>query len=308
MSESVEAATPTAGELLREAREAAGLHVAALAVSLKVPVRKLEALEDDRYDQLPDAVFARALASSVCRTLKVDPQPILARLPQSAVPRLVQSSEGINAPFQAPGDAVAPAWRDHATRPVTLAVGALLVGALVIMFLPSLSNLRADATTPKVTESAAVPMAAAVVVQPATDGPATPGAVVSEPVAVPAMTTPDVAQPAPVAAPAAVNAAASAPAPAATASAPAAKTEPPVSTTGIIVFKTTGPSWIQVTDSKGTVTLQRLMTAGETAGASGAPPLAVTVGDAKATAVSVRGKAYDLGPVSRDNVARFEVK
>ena len=55
----------SAGALLRQAREAAGLHVAALAVSLKVPVKKLEALESDRLDLLPDAVFARALASSM---------------------------------------------------------------------------------------------------------------------------------------------------------------------------------------------------------------------------------------------------
>jgi hypothetical protein len=34
----------TAGALLREAREAQGLHVAALAVAMKVPVKKLEAL------------------------------------------------------------------------------------------------------------------------------------------------------------------------------------------------------------------------------------------------------------------------
>src|SRR6059036_2717399 len=86
----------SAGSLLREAREAAGLHVATLAVALKVPVRKLEALEDDRYDQLPDAVFVRALASSVCRTLKIDAQPVLERLPQTATPRLVQLDEGIN--------------------------------------------------------------------------------------------------------------------------------------------------------------------------------------------------------------------
>ena len=35
----------TAGMMMRNAREAAGLHVAALAVSMKIPVKKLEALE-----------------------------------------------------------------------------------------------------------------------------------------------------------------------------------------------------------------------------------------------------------------------
>src|SRR3954447_23167119 len=111
----------SAGTLLRQAREAAGLHVASLAVSLKVPVRKLEALEQDRYDQLTDAVFARALASSVCRTLKIDAQPVLDRLPQSHAPRLVADRQGLNAPFRAPGDRDAPSWADHLTKPVFLA-------------------------------------------------------------------------------------------------------------------------------------------------------------------------------------------
>ena len=56
-----------------------GLHVATLAAALKVPVHKLEALEADDIDALPDAVFARALAASVCRSLKIDPAPVLAK-------------------------------------------------------------------------------------------------------------------------------------------------------------------------------------------------------------------------------------
>ena len=47
----------SAGSLLRQAREAAGLSIATLAVLLKVPVKKLEALEADHFDLLPDAVF-----------------------------------------------------------------------------------------------------------------------------------------------------------------------------------------------------------------------------------------------------------
>ena len=70
----------TAGGLLKEARQAAGMHIAALAVALKVPVSKLEALEADNYAVLPDTVFVRALASSVCRTLKIDAAPLLAGL------------------------------------------------------------------------------------------------------------------------------------------------------------------------------------------------------------------------------------
>src|SRR5689334_6353787 len=110
----------SAGELLRRYREAAGLHVDTLAASLKVPVRKLQALEQDQHDQLTDAVFARALASSVCRTLKVDAQPVLERLPQTHAPRLVQDHEGLNAPFRAPSDGAAPGLLDHLPRSVFL--------------------------------------------------------------------------------------------------------------------------------------------------------------------------------------------
>ena len=54
-----------AGDMLRSARESRGMQIAALAVLLKVPVKKLEALESNRFDLLPDAVFVRALAASV---------------------------------------------------------------------------------------------------------------------------------------------------------------------------------------------------------------------------------------------------
>ena len=56
------ASAPSAGRLLREAREKQGLHIAALAAAIKVSPKKLELLESDRFDELPDATFTRALA------------------------------------------------------------------------------------------------------------------------------------------------------------------------------------------------------------------------------------------------------
>jgi cytoskeleton protein RodZ len=276
---------PSAGSLLRQAREAAGLHVAALAVALKVPVRKLEALEDDRYEALPDTVFARALASSVCRTLKVDPQPILDRLPQGHAPRLVPERQAINAPFRAPGDSVGPGWFDQLTRPVFLVVFGLLLGALVLIFMPMAAR---DEAAAKPAEVPGVPMAAPALVQ----GVEAPASLSAETVLPPPQATP----------PAASVSSGEQP------GAPIPANGTPPSTSGLVVFKASGPSWVQVTDAKGTVTLRRLMAAGETAGASGSPPLAVTVGSASATSVQVRGKPYDLAAVAKDNVARFEVK
>jgi cytoskeleton protein RodZ len=69
------------GALLRNYRESVGLHIVALASALKVTRAKLEALENDRYEELPDIVFARALAMSCCRYLGRDPETVLGLMP-----------------------------------------------------------------------------------------------------------------------------------------------------------------------------------------------------------------------------------
>ena len=112
------AGPPTAGRLLREARERQGLHIAALSASIKVAQKKLEMLEADRFDGLPDATFTRALAQTVCRALKIDQAPIMALLPPPAGYRLEQVGEGLNAPFRNRPSALAqPEWGSFARRP-----------------------------------------------------------------------------------------------------------------------------------------------------------------------------------------------
>jgi cytoskeleton protein RodZ len=289
----------TAGTLLRRAREAAGLHVAALAVSLKVPVRKLEALESDSYDLLADTVFVRALASSICRNLKIDPQPVLDRLPHGTAPRLIQDSDGLNAPFRGPRDGAAPSWPEQLSKPVILAVFGLLLGALVLILLPRMQASEEGAipeAKPADAPAAESPAAAAREREAAPQPIATPSLMTAPSALVPAsLPTPPVAPQTVVAAQSSGNAALQVPASAAGAG-------------GIVVFQTKGQSWVEVTDAKGVVAFRKLMAAGETGAASGAVPLQVTVGRADVTEVQVRGKPFDLRPVSKDNVARFEVK
>ncbi|MEO7940160.1 MAG: helix-turn-helix domain-containing protein, partial [Burkholderiaceae bacterium] len=125
----------SAGTLLREAREAAGIHVSALAASLKVPVKKLEALEADDLDQLLDSVFARALAATVCRTLNVDPEPVLARLPQMHTPHLRVGSQAPPVRLDNRGSR-ASGFRGL-PRSALYLTALLLVGAVVVSMLPS---------------------------------------------------------------------------------------------------------------------------------------------------------------------------
>ena len=101
MSDATDTGRASAGALLRAAREKQGLHIAALAAAIKVTPRKLDALEHDRYDELPGATFTRALAQTVCRSLKIDPQPVLALLPQADNPGLDAVAAGsLNTPFR----------------------------------------------------------------------------------------------------------------------------------------------------------------------------------------------------------------
>lgn len=298
----------TAGALLRDAREAAGLHIAALAVALKVPVAKLEALEADNFSALPDMVFVRALASSVCRTLKIDPQAVLALLPQGEGPRLSAGDVGLNAPVKGfAGRSSAAPFKGAGSRSFVWAVGLLLIGAALMMFLPrgldaDLSALlKQPETTTKIpmpTGNVAQEISVAVGAEQRVPSAApAPAAAAGVGVELPAGES---IKPAGIASHPIVLPSVEASAPS---SAPA--TDAP---SGVLAFKARSESWIQVRDAAGALVLQRNLAPNELVSVSGVLPLAVVIGRADATEVFVRGKPYDIGPVSRENVARFEVK
>ena len=307
MSDVAEQGGVTAGSLLREARQASGLHIAALAVALKVPVAKLEALEADDYASLPDTVFVRALASSVCRTLKLEPGPVLSLLPQSKSPRLATDRAGLNAPVKATGIRTSGAGSagTSAPRSVVFVVAALLIGALAVLYFPrgplpgSLTSPEAPALPPVVSEPEPG------LGPPPTTAPESPVASESRP----AIT---VTSPESVAAAAGpgVGAAAAAPKEAETLASTPAPSAASASTggSGPLVVRASAESWVQVRDSSGASLLQRKLAAGETVTVGGSMPMAVVVGRADATEVIVHGKPFDLLAVSRENVARFEVK
>ena len=105
------------GAMLRAARERQGLHIAALAAAIKIPQRKLEALESDRHDELLDATFTRALAMTVCRALKIDPAPVLAQLPQIGGKPLPDVAGGLRAPYRERPGRDEPAHAGRLLRP-----------------------------------------------------------------------------------------------------------------------------------------------------------------------------------------------
>ncbi len=125
------------GVLIRKAREQRGLHIAALAAAMKVTPRKLEALEGDRWDELPDATFARALAQSVCKTLKVDPKPILDLMPPAAPAMREVPARNLNANYSGTPSRDVGGTGIASMRPLVIAAGLLAVAAAVMFALPA---------------------------------------------------------------------------------------------------------------------------------------------------------------------------
>lgn len=305
----------TAGVLLRQAREAARMQLPVMAATLKVPQHKLQALEADDYAAFPDHVFMRALAMGMCRTLHIDAESVLAKLPRTEIKSLAKAGPGINetvkvrSSFKVTGTPLDSG--NSSSRKIAAGVLILLAAAAAVYFVPFQQMVDgadgAGAPAPAQAQSGQTAAVSAAAAEPlaqneggAQGSSATPAASVTEPV--------------PVAAAASMpgdGAAASAPAPAATAqtAAPAAEAATPATGAGgLLVLKVnTGQSWVKVKDAAGKVVLEKTLSKDESATAEGQLPLSVIVGNAKGTQVTVRGEPFDISS-TRDNVARFEVK
>ena len=136
--------TVTAGTLLRQSREDHGFKLDVMAHALRVSPAKLEALEADRLDDLPDTMFARALALAVCRQLKMEAAPVMALLPGQDVSRLAPKNErGLDFPLDRPSFLPQSSFLVvvRLFTPIRWAALAILVLALVLGLWPEIHGL-----------------------------------------------------------------------------------------------------------------------------------------------------------------------
>jgi cytoskeleton protein RodZ len=273
----------TAGAQIRQAREAQGLHIAALSVTLKVSIKKLEALEADRLDLLTDTVFVRALASSVCRALKINAMPILDALPHSCAPQMKSDAEGLNTPFKNSGKGLGSSLMSQLSNPLTIGVLLALLGVIATVLIPAGTTSKNDAdsvrlsvnvVTPTVSSNASSMPEISRTLGSETQAESTPAYAASEP-------TTDV-------------------------SAANGLVESKL-TSGVLTLQAKGVTWVEVTDAHHVLQLRKTMGIGELIHVSGALPMSVVLGRADQVIVKVREMSLDLTSVVKDNVARFEV-
>ncbi len=266
----------SAPELLRQAREAAGLQIASLAATLKVPVERLQALEAGRYQELPNLTFARALASSVCRVLKIDPAPVLQGLPHGGEVKLgndrsIQARSFDSRPrglFRLPDSL-------HLGLPLFLSLLVLVLAAALWWWLPQRgAELAAETDTAFPVNEAPVQAVVAELPVPET------------------LERPTLA-------------AESVPASAAAA---AAAADQPVNDHPLLQLRARSASWVQLKDAAGKELQQRMLQPGQTLDYNGDAPLQVVLGRANGVEVIVRGQVFDTSAYAPGKVARFEVK
>ena len=267
-----------AGQMLRAMREAAGIDAALVASALKVAPQKIDALEAERYDELPDVTFARGLAAAFCRAFGADPAPVLARMPMPESG--LHATGNAHQPMQGgsglgPGTSMAAAL----PKPLLWIVAALLLLALLIWLLP------AQPDNPSTSTGEPAPLPAPAIVEP-------------EHTVLPAPALP-------------ASEAASAAEVAASARASAASAASATAAAGGELFGVEAREevWVEVVDATERKRISRTLAKGERASVTDAPlPLSVAIGRRDAASVTVRGKPYDLTKVGSGPVTRFQVK
>ena len=291
-----DASQRSAGELIRAERERQGLSVEALSSIIKVVPGKIEALERGDLAALGDANFTRALAQTICRSLRIDPSSVLGALPPAQPARLHDEHAPLNQPLPAPGTAslfsvrgVGFGLTDVLKRKWFVPL-CILIAAAVVWWWPQGWGIALFEEPEPTSVQVAVPLNA---LEAPADVPSAPamGDPVPMPVEVAASAEPPIE--------------ASAPVPEASTS--VAPLE--ASSGGLIAMSATESSWVELTESRtGRKLFSRLVQAGENLELNGELPIDAVIGNANGVQIRVRGQAIDLAPHVRNNVARVSLR
>jgi len=318
---------PGPGERLKKARLAKDLDLSRMADRLHLTSDMVEAIECDDYSEMPARVFVRGYIRNYARAVDLPADSIISQFDQlwpdddahvrvDTAPRLPADTR--------PGNS----WAGMVTWLLLLAVIVLFLmwwQGYLDRFAPKGDTgqpVLEQAVKPQVAPQPQAGLALPDKPQPPAQAPqpiqgegllplpAAPAAVIPEPPAsttkpeLPAADEPETTAPAGALSLPAASAEPEAAAPASEAPAPAA-VEPPVAAAVQVVVSFEEDCWVDIRDSSREFRLFGTMRKGTVKTLQGEPPYKMVLGNAKAVAVSVDGKAFDLAPHSRDNIARF---
>lgn len=261
------------GPTLRAARQAMNVEPREVADALNLPLSVVEAIEENDYAQLPNAVFARGYVRSYAKLLELDPDPIVLQfpMPEQSVVENTMSVERAS-PFASLTATAQRLLREQ--QQLVLVAGAIVVGLLLVMLLVwLLSDSEAEAA---ITPAAANPTT------PANAPLVTPGL---QPVApAPGAIQADV-----------VNNT--------TQSVDGLVTQRLDAGDGTMFFEFTDECWLEVRAADGQVLYSDLGKPSKPLKFTGRGPFSILLGYAPAATLQFNGEAVALAPHTRNNVA-----
>jgi cytoskeleton protein RodZ len=315
------------GRRLRVLRQSKGWEIERVAIQLHLRPHLVEALEQDRYQDLPGPVFVMGYLRNYARLLGLDPEPLISAY-RTAHPSPEPGPTQAREPRGRPATAkVRRSTRTDVGRGHILAklisLGLLVaVIALLVLWWPDRRepgpSLGSD--TPGLpllpSEETAEGDLALEGPEPEVSLASPEPGIESRALALPGIGPERESAPAadtgpPLAPGAAPEAAVSGPAGPTIEPEPAATPEPtpavPQSQAPTVAMSFTGTSWVDVRDASGKVILTGEMRKGDRRVLSGEPPYSFVIGNARAASVTVGDRPLDLGARGRGGVARFKL-
>ena len=286
----------SAGVLLAQARQTAGLSVDDVAGQLKLAPRQVAAIERDDFASLPGRTFVRGFIRNYARLVKLDVDTVLAAIPDDGT---AQTPE--RALSTATGRSIGEIPRDSRPRPGMARWMVPLVLAAIVAVAAFYEFARPPAPV-------GAPAAQVEPVAPAPP-PSTPSSTVPSPAdesAAPAGSAGAVIGSTPPATSELPNPLAGGTATATDAGNAARAAAPPARGQLTLAFR--GTSWLEVRDRTGTVVLSMTGTAGTTHDVAVSPPGELVLGNAAAVDATWRGKSVDLASYTKQNVARVRLE
>ncbi|HSO82979.1 RodZ domain-containing protein [Thiocapsa sp.] len=327
------------GRRLRVQRQSRGLAIERIASQLHLKPEIIEALEQDRFDLLPDPVFITGYLRNYARMLGLDPTPLIAAYQAHAgTPKRLEPARPI------PGSDRESGGTRILVRLVSLALAAAVVAMIALWWhdRPELApELGLDTTDPDplvmdaegsgdsegidtpapelaeetpeaVSESTPTDGLATTmtpeppIAEPSDVDPDRPGTRLDSPASMtdsaPGSSPEPVTEP--TAGPLAETTSGSIQTAATTDADTPTPAAEPTTATGI-VLEFTGPSWLEIRDAAGQRLVAGEMKAGDRQEVTGQAPFRFTVGRVNNSSMTVDGKPFDLEGRSRGNVARF---
>jgi cytoskeleton protein RodZ len=274
------------GAMLRARRLELNMTQADVSNLIKLPASRIEALERERWEELPNGPYLRGFLRNIARALHVDPSMLMERVDASLVrshsPETILAAPGTMHGMLPSRSGPADDRRGGRSLVFSACVFALIAALIAWSGTDSFERTMVLAKSlfePTHDVASVAPAQAPASVEQTTHA---------------AVADPTGAAPGPAGVPAAGS----------SASTPASA-DPATSATVALTFHFNEDSWVEVRAADGKVLLQRLNTAGSEQQVDGDAPFSLVVGNAKGVALRFRGQPVDLGPYTRDQVARL---